>query len=155
MQLLSMQLPDDVTVNADKTIAAQTEEAMDYLASRLNFRWHFVGRRSEAMLYVHFVAGAEYMHADRAGEALTPMSPLFDGVARVRARDSRVVAHELCHVLGFPHGETGLMNPLRSGRLADELTDREIHYAALVRLAASQKLKSRLLLLSEAGSRVR
>lgn len=141
-ELLSMHLPGDVTVDADKAIAPQTKEAMDYLASRLGFRWHFVGRRSDAMLHVHFVAGAEYMHANRAGEAFTPLSPLFDGVARVRTRDALVVAHEICHVLGFAHSETGLMSPLRSSRLANGLTDDEIHYAALVRMTASQKLRA-------------
>jgi hypothetical protein len=66
--LLSMTLPADIGVNADKEIRPQTAEAMNYLAQRLGFKWHFA-LNSDAEIYVHFVAGAEYMNSNRAGEA--------------------------------------------------------------------------------------
>jgi hypothetical protein len=125
-------------VYADKAIKPQTVEAMDYLSRRIGFRWHFAPLK-QAEVKVHFVAGAEYMHVGRAGEAYLPWSPNYDGVASVRVRDSWVVAHEICHVLGFEHSETGLMRPNRSSMLGDGITDQEIHHAALVRAAAAKR----------------
>jgi hypothetical protein len=136
--LLNLNLPADIAVYADKQIQPQAAEALDMLSSRLGFRYHFVGRR-DAELQIHFVSGSEYMESSRGGEAFLPLSPRFDGIARVRTRDSWVIAHEICHVLGFEHSATGLMSPRRSSKLSDGITDAEIHRASLVRAAAAAK----------------
>jgi hypothetical protein len=68
-----------------------------------------------------------------------PLSPEFDGVARVRLRDAATIAHEVCHILGFPHAESGLIMAGQQIKLDGGITDQHIHYAALVRAAASKQ----------------
>lgn len=124
-QLAAPRLPDDIAVMYDASLDASVHQAMDFWTARLSgvekrpFVWHRVDSPADCMIHVHMVSqlvllandDAQDVNIHTVGLAYMPGAPKYNGIVLVSEVWPWAIAHEIGHLLGCAHSNSGIMQP--------------------------------------------